>query len=54
MARSASSRNPSRTLTFANFRMIQRQSWFLEETDLAELALPALGVVGAIVADSAT
>ncbi len=33
--------------------MVERQGGVLVETDLAELALPALGVVGAVVAHAA-
>ena len=34
--------------------MVERQSGVLVEADFAELALPALGVVSAVVADAAT
>jgi hypothetical protein len=40
-------------LTFANFRVVLFQLRVLVEADLAELALPALRVVGAVVAHAA-
>ena len=39
-------------LTFANFWILERETGVLVEAQLAELALPAFGVVGAVVADA--
>jgi len=41
------------SLTFANFRVVERQGGVLVESDFAELTLPALRVVGAVVAHAA-